>query len=216
MRPSLIPRGPTVMSLTGRPSYASLPSRPNGAPKFSTGQSSILCSVPPPNLHYRYPHVKYNANYNVTSHGLQRPASINPSTRNSTTCRDPHMMLCVHSREPPAKGPLGPDGIPPYLLSTLPATTFATVHACVSLCYQTGDIPLPWLVSETLCLYKGKGSWQDLDRWRPIAMSNSIYRLLMRWVYRTLYPLPSPLLHHRQFGGRQGTSPAQGHANISA
>ena len=78
----------------------------------------------------------------------------------------------------------GPDGIPPHLLSILPATTFATVHACVSLCYQTGDIPLPWLVSETLCLYKGKGSWQDPDRWRPIAMSNFIYRLLMRWVYR--------------------------------
>ena len=39
-------------------------------------------------------------------------------------------------------------------------------------------------------------------------MSNSIYRLLMRWVYRTLYPLLSPLLHPRQFGGRQGTSPA--------
>ena len=38
-------------------------------------------------------------------------------------------------------------------------------------------------------------------------MSNSIYRLLMRWVYRTLYPLISPLLHPRQFGG-QGTSPA--------
>ena len=102
----------------------------------------------------------------------------------------------------------GPDGIPPYLLSILPATTFATVHACVSLCYQTGDIPLTWLVSETLCLYKGKGSWQDPDRWRPIAMSNLIYRLLMRWVYRTLYALLSRLLHPRQFGGRQGTSPA--------
>ena len=38
-------------------------------------------------------------------------------------------------------------------------------------------------------------------------MSNSVYRLLMRWVYHTLYPLLSPLLHPRQFGGRQGTSP---------
>ena len=63
-------------------------------------------------------------------------------------------------------------------------------------------------MSETLCLYKGKGSWQDPDRWRPIAKSNSIFRLLMRWVYRTLYPLLSPLLHPRQFGGRQGTSRA--------
>ena len=45
-------------------------------------------------------------------------------------------------------------------------------------------------MSETLCLYKG------------------IYRLLMCSVYRTLYPLLSPLLHPRQFGGRHGTSPA--------
>ena len=39
-------------------------------------------------------------------------------------------------------------------------------------------------------------------------MSNTIYRPLMRWVYRTLYPLLFPLLHPRQFGGRQGTSEA--------
>ena len=33
-----------------------------------------------------------------------------------------------------------------------------------------------------------------------------IYRLLMRWCYKKLYPLLSPLLHSRQFGGRQGIS----------
>ena len=210
MRPSLIPRDPAVMSPTGRPSYASLPSRPNGAPKFCTRESSILCSVPPPNLDYRYPHVNYNAYYNVTTHGPQRPASIYPSTRNWTLRHHPRMMLCVHSREPPGKSPRGQTAYPRDLLSILSATTFATVHACISLCYQTGDIPLPWLVSETLCLYKGKGSWQAPDSRRPIAMSNSIYRLLMRLVYCTLYPLLSPLLHPRQFSGRQGTSPAHG------
>ena len=82
------------------------------------------------------------------------------------------------------------------------------MHSCITHCYIHGHIPHAWLTSETLCLFKGKGAWQDPDRWRPIAMSNSIYRLLMRWVYRTLYPLISPLLHPRQFGGRQGTSPA--------
>ena len=50
---------------------------------------------------------------------------------------------------------------------------------------------------------------QDPYRGRPIAMSNSIYRLLMRWVHATLYPLISPHLHPRQFGGKQGHSPAQ-------
>ena len=34
-------------------------------------------------------------------------------------------------------------------------------------------------------------------------MSNSIYRLLMRWVRSTLYPILSPHLQPRQFGGKQ-------------
>ena len=69
------------------------------------------------------------------------------------------------------------------------------VHSCKTHCHIHGHIPHAWLTSETLCLFKTKGAWQEPDRWRPIAMSNSIYRLLMRWVYRTLYPLISPLLH---------------------
>ena len=102
----------------------------------------------------------------------------------------------------------GPDKVPPYLLHVLPDETFCLVHACVTLCYEEGTIPDDWLVSETFCLFKGKVKWQDPDRWRPIAMSKSIYRLFMRRVYSQLYPLISPHLHHRQFGGRQGISTA--------
>ena len=100
----------------------------------------------------------------------------------------------------------GPDGVPPYLLAILPDNAFSVLHHCLTLCYEAGYIPHCWLVSETLCIFKGKGSWRDPDRWRPIAMSNSVYRLLMRWVYKKLYPLISPQLHPRQFGGRQGVS----------
>ena len=39
-------------------------------------------------------------------------------------------------------------------------------------------------------------------------MSNSIYRLFMRWVYSQLYPLISPKIQHRQFVGKQGISTA--------
>ena len=98
--------------------------------------------------------------------------------------------------------------MPPYLLAILPDNAFSVLHHCLTLCYEAGDIPHCWLVSETLCIFKGKGSWRDPDRWRPIAMSNSVYRLLMRWVYKKLYPLISPQLHPRQFGGRQGVSTA--------
>ena len=102
----------------------------------------------------------------------------------------------------------GPDGVPPYLIAVLPDAAFSIVHQCLTLCYDVGDIPHSWLVSETLCIFKGKGSWRDPDRWRPIAMSNSVYRLLMRWIYKKLYPLLSPQLHPRQFGGRRGVSTA--------
>ena len=83
---------------------------------------------------------------------------------------------------------------------------FSLVHQCLVLCYDQGSAPQSWLTSETFCIFKGKGSWQDPDRWRPIAMSNCIYRLLMRWCYKKLYPLLSPLLHSCQFGRRQEIS----------
>ena len=98
--------------------------------------------------------------------------------------------------------------MPPYLIAVLPDAAFSIVHQCLTLCYDVGDIPHSWLVSETLCIFKGKGSWRDPDRWRPIAMSNSVYRLLMRWIYKKLYPLLPPQLHPRQFGGRRGVSTA--------
>ena len=100
----------------------------------------------------------------------------------------------------------GPDGVPPYLLAILPDNAFSILHHCLTLCYEARDIPRFWLVSETLCIFKGKGSWRDPDRWRPIAMSNSVHQLLLRWVSKNLYPLISPQLHPRQFGGKQGVS----------
>ena len=102
----------------------------------------------------------------------------------------------------------GPDGVPPYLLAILPDNAFSVLHHCLTLCYEAGEILHGRRVSETLCLFKGKGSWRDPDRWRPIAMSNSVYQLLMRWVYKKLYPLISPQLRPRQFRGNQGVSTA--------
>ena len=102
----------------------------------------------------------------------------------------------------------GPDQVPWYLLYILPDAAFKLVHECLVACYNEGYLPDNWLISETFCIFKGKGKWQDPDRWRPIAMSNSVYRLFMRWIYSQLYPLRSPRLHHRQFGGKQGVSTA--------
>ena len=102
----------------------------------------------------------------------------------------------------------GPDNVPPYLIAILSDAQFQILHRCLELCYESGHIPQPCLIFQTFWIFEEKGSWQDPDRWRPIAMSNSVYRLLMRWVYKKLYPPISPNLHPRQFGGKHGVSTA--------
>ena len=100
----------------------------------------------------------------------------------------------------------GPDGIPPYILCHLPDPIFAFIHQYVLLMYKEGTVPEAVSLSNTLPLYKGKGSWTDPDRWRPIAMSNSIYRLLARWIYSVILPILSPFLSKHQYGGLKGRS----------
>ena len=115
--------------------------------------------------------------------------------------------LCSLARSARKTSP-GPDRVPPYLLSILADACFSLVHRCLSLCYEAGHISHARLTSETLCIYKGKGPWRDPDRWRHIAMSNSIYRLLRCWTHMRLYPLLSPHKNTDQFGGRRGVSAA--------
>ena len=130
---------------------------------------------------------------------LQRSRLCDPPP----TFQELRALACASGKRPPR-----PDGVPPYLLHILPNPVFKLIHDCISLCYSEGYIPKPWLVSETFCLSKGNGQWQDPDRWRPIAMSNSVHRLFMCWVYSKVYPLLSRYLHLNQFGGRQGKSTA--------
>ena len=103
----------------------------------------------------------------------------------------------------------GPDGIPPYLLAQLPDTTFRKIGDMIRICYAQGDMPTTFMHSQTVCLCKGKGEWQDPDRWRPMTMSNSIYRLIMRWVHAKIYPMLVTWLRPHQYGGRRGVSPAR-------
>lgn len=100
----------------------------------------------------------------------------------------------------------GPDGIPPYVLCHFPEPIFSFVHTYITFMYSAGEVPPAVSESLTLTLYKGKGSWTDADRWRPIAMSNSIYRLLARWLYSNILPILSPFLSQYQFGGLRGRS----------
>ena len=107
----------------------------------------------------------------------------------------------------------GPDGIPPSLLAQLPDTTFRKIVDMISICNAQRDMPPPSCIPKRSACAKGKRQWQDPDRWRSIAMSNSINRLIMRWVHAKIYPMLVTWLHAHQYGQLRGVSPA--HATLS-
>ena len=110
------------------------------------------------------------------------------------------------SKGPRNKAP-GPDGVPPYALHHLPDPLFQGVHALVLAMYDSHAIPPSISESETVCFYKS-GDWRQGDRWRPIALSNSLYRTVARWIYHQLVPILSPLISNWQFGGLSGRTTA--------
>ena len=97
------------------------------------------------------------------------------------------------SKGPRNKAP-GPDGVPPYALHHLPDHLFQGVHAFVLEMYNAHAIPPSISESETVCFYKS-GDWRQGDRWRPIALSNSLYRTIPRWIYHQLVPILSLAMH---------------------
>jgi ribonuclease HI len=94
----------------------------------------------------------------------------------------------------------GPDGLPPWILYTLPDSLFRIPFDLITHIYQTEAIPSFLLHSSTLCLFKGKGAWQDPDKWRPISLAPALYRVFAKWILSHLYPILSPLLEPNQFG----------------
>ena len=103
----------------------------------------------------------------------------------------------------------GPDGIPPYLIHQLPDSCFALLSVCVRR-VVLGQIHLPDLFDASLFgLYKGKGDWALASNWRPLCLTTSIYRLVMKVSKEVLEPMVSGWLRPEQFGARKERSCAQ-------
>ena len=136
---------------------------------------------------------------NALDHVPQLPHAKDPSLPTDAELRT--LAKAVRRKAP------GPDGIPPYILAHLPETAFHSVCEVLRLIIRTGEVPRWISDSVTLPLFKGKGKWYDPTRWRPIAMSNSIYRLLARWILSIIRPQLEATLSPQQFGGLQGRSP---------
>ena len=70
----------------------------------------------------------------------------------------------------------GPDEIPNELLQNLPDDAIHTIHNLFIQMWITGKTPTSWKQSNTILLYK-KDDSLDTGNYRPIALSNAIYKL---------------------------------------
>ena len=73
---------------------------------------------------------------------------------------------------------VGPDGVPHRLLGMLPDEHLHTLQASMLAVWKTRDIPAHWLRSEVVLMYN-KGDPGRPENYRPIAITNSIYRVIM-------------------------------------
>ena len=108
----------------------------------------------------------------------------------------------------------GPDGIENEILKMLPYELRDMLHQLFVIMWATRVTPTAWKESETILLYKQKGEATDLKMYRPVGLTNTVYKL---WTSLTAHALAeyaeqNGLLTTCQSGFRQGrgtTEPLQ-------
>ena len=111
------------------------------------------------------------------------------------------------TRTPRAKSP-GPDGIPPYLVYTLPPSLFHWVATGIRLSLQLQHL-LPHFLNSTLVgVFKNKERWWEPSSWRPICMSTAAYRIAARYLKGFLLSSIQTKIHAHQYGGLPGRTTA--------
>ena len=76
----------------------------------------------------------------------------------------------------------GPDGIANELIQALPPVAKQAVHNMIQIMWATGCTPGKWKESDTILLYKNKGTPLDLKYYRRIGLENTLYKVWTRMV----------------------------------
>ena len=111
------------------------------------------------------------------------------------------------------KKAVGPDGVPHRLLSMVPDDTLHTLYEGVLEVWRTGDIPQQWLRPEVVLMYK-KGDPDRPENYRPIAVTNSIYRVIMKLYRPCLQRLVHRVAIPEQYGSRPLHTATEQAANL--
>ncbi len=104
----------------------------------------------------------------------------------------------------------GPDGIPNEVLKHLPEPTLTTIRLFLLVLWCAGRTPTMWKVSETILLYK-KDDPHSAANYRPIGLTNAIYKLWTAMITKTLqtFAQRNGILSELQEGFRPGKGTAR-------
>ena len=99
------------------------------------------------------------------------------------------------------KKAVGHDGVPHRLLGMLPDDMLHTLYEGLLEVWRTGDIPQHCLRPEVVSMNK-KGDPDRPENYRPIAVTNSIYRVIMKLCSPCLQCLVDWVVGPEQYGSR--------------
>jgi Retron-type reverse transcriptase len=102
----------------------------------------------------------------------------------------------------------GMDEVPPFLWYCLPDDIFKHVCDIIRVILKGSYYPSLFKDTRVFPLYK-KGDPLEAKAWRPISITNALYRIVFKLMYQQLYEHLEPQLHPLQFGARKNRSCAQ-------
>jgi hypothetical protein len=121
---------------------------------------------------------------------------------------DEEIKLCVQTLKN-GKAP-GPDKILNEHLKLLVQCGFTSlITNLFNKCLQMSTVPKSWRLSTLKVLYKGKGEKGDVNNYRGIALSNTLYKLLDKTIIRRIFPNVSEFISDDQHGFVPGRSTIQ-------
>jgi hypothetical protein len=108
----------------------------------------------------------------------------------------------------PHKAP-GPDSIFNETFKYICSLSLTEITAFYNICLLSGKFPSLWKNANLKLLYKNKGDSDDMNNYRGISLSNSIYNLLDRIMKNRLYAALAEEIPENQFGFVRGRSTIQ-------
>ena len=115
-----------------------------------------------------------------------------------------HYFLC-HTKFSKKKKAAGPNGVPPHLVQRLLEEHLRVLFEAITAIWHGAPVPKEWLVSRTVLLYK-KEDPADSENYRPLAVSNAIYILYMKWVLARIRAHTTAHLTKEQHGVKGRTT----------